>query len=124
MLKLKTKWFHKWIKKNSIADKLLLQTIENLSNNLSSIDLGSNLFKVRIPKQGKGKSSGFRTFVVYRESKMAIFIYGFSKNEKDNLDKNELQSFKKLAKDLSKIKKNEYSKLVKLGSFIDIEEEL
>ncbi len=67
MLKLTTKWFRKWTKKNSVSNKMLLQTIKNIDNNFNAISLGSNLFKVRISKQGKGKSSGYRTLVVYRK---------------------------------------------------------
>ena len=124
MLKLKTKWFHKWTKKNNISNEILLQTIKNIANSFNVISLGSNLFKVRVPKQGKGKSGGYRTLVVYRKSKTAIFVYGFAKNEKDNLEKDELKYFKKFAKDLLKINESEFTKLKKEGAFFDIEEEL
>jgi|TARA_B100001105_G_C22104766_1_gene320702 hypothetical protein len=48
--------------------------------------------------------------------------YGFSKNEKDNLDKYELKYFKKLAKDLLAIENSEYERLISLGNFKIIEE--
>ena len=35
MLKLKTKWFNKWAKKNSISDNILLKTLEDISKNLN-----------------------------------------------------------------------------------------
>jgi len=41
-----------------------------------------------------------------------IFIYGFSKNEKDNLDKDERKYFKKLAKELLGVDTKKYEKLV------------
>jgi hypothetical protein len=74
--------------------------IENASNNLGVSTLANGLLKVRIPKEGKGKSGSFRTILVYKKSDIAIFVYGFSKNEKDNLDEDELKYFKKLAKKL------------------------
>jgi len=120
MLKLKTKWFNKWAKKNAVADKSLQKTIENLSNNLGTTDLGSGLYKIRTPKLGQGKSGGFRTIVVFREADIAIFVYGFAKTDKDNLDKEELKYFKRLAKDLLKIESNKYSELIKQGSFISL----
>lgn len=49
MLKLKTKWFNKWAKKNSLSDKILLKTIENISKNLGTVNLGQGLYKVRTP---------------------------------------------------------------------------
>lgn len=122
MIKLKTKWFNKWSKKNNISDKKLLITLENISNGLGVVDLGGSLYKVRTPKIGQGKSGGFRTIVVFRDADIAIFVYGFSKNEKGNLDKEELKYFKKLAKDLLSIKRQEYKELEKLGDFISIKE--
>jgi len=122
VLKLKTKWFHKWAEKQTVTDQLLLDTIENVHNNLGSTNLGSGLFKVRTPKEGKGKSGGYRTFLVYKESEIALFVYGFAKNEKDNLAKNEVKYFRKLSKDLLAINMSEYRRLVSLGSFIKIED--
>lgn len=122
MLKLKTKWFNKWAKKHTVTDRLLLETIENVSNQLGVNNLGSGLFKIRTPKIGKGKRGGIRTFLVYKESEKAIFVYGFSKNKKDNLDKNELKYFKKLAKDLLAIENSEYERLISLDNFKVIEE--
>jgi len=77
-----------------------LEAITDLENGLSVADLGGNLYKLRVRKDGKGKSSGFRTIVVYRKEDRIIFLYGFGKNEKENIDKTELQYFKKLGKDL------------------------
>ena len=122
MLKLKTKWFNKWSKKNIVTDNKLLNAIEAVSNNLGIADLGGCLYKVRIPKSGQGKSGGFRTVVVFKKSDRAIFVYGFSKNEKDNLDKEELKYFKKLAKDLLEIDKKEFIKMEQLGDFISLKE--
>ena len=120
MLKLKTKWFNKWAKKNSIGDKVLCDTIQNISDNLGIVDLGAGLYKVRTATSGRGKSGGYRTIVVFRESDIAIFIYGFSKTEKDNLSKEELKNFKKLAKDLLSIGKQEYIRMTKSGELHSI----
>lgn len=122
VLKLKTKWFDKWTKKNSVSDGELLKTIENISNNLGTSDLGNGLYKTRMPRSGQGKSGGFRTIVVFKEAEIAIFVYGFSKNEKENLDKNELKYFKKLAKDLLKLNHQEIAEMEKEGSFICLKE--
>jgi len=120
MLKLKTKWFNKWAKKNAVSDKSLMKTIDNLSNNLGIAKLGKGLYKIRTPKLGQGKSGGFRTIIVYKKAEIAIFIYGFAKTDKDNLDKEELKYFSKFAKDLFNMHKHEFVKLEKQGNFISI----
>ena len=122
MLKLKTKWFNKWSKKNNITDDKLLKAMDSIHNSRGSVDLGGNLYKVRIPRSRQGKSGGFRTVVVFKESDRAIFLYGFSKNEKDNLDKEELRFFKKLGKDLLEIDKKEYLRMEQSGDFISLKE--
>ncbi len=120
MLKLKTKWFNKWAGKRNISDKCLIKTIENISDNLGVVDLGAGLIKVRTPKSGQGKRGGYRTILVYRKDDLAIFIYGFTKNEKKNLDKDELIYFKKLANDLLKLSDRKILELEREGSFIKI----
>ena len=121
MLRLKTRWFAKWAKKSFVSDAALLKTIQSLTNNLNTVDLGGGLFKVRTPRKGQGKSGSFRTLIVYRKGEIAIFVYGFSKSERDNLDKDELKDFKKLAKDLLRISPKEYLKQIELGNFIKLE---
>ncbi len=122
MLRLKTKWFHKWSEKNSISNKNLLKAIENISKNYGIVSLGGGLYKVRVARSGQGKRGSFRTIIVYKELDRAIFVYGFSKSEKDNLDREELKYFRKLAKDLLITKKSEYLKMIKSGDFFNIEE--
>lgn len=122
MIKLKTKWFNKWAKKNLVYDSVLQETIQLIPNKSNIADLGGGLYKVRTPKEGAGKSGGYRTLIVYKEKDRAIFVYGFSKSEKDNLDNKELIYLKKLANDLLKISKIELINLVKLGVFFRLEE--
>lgn len=124
MLKLKTKWFNKWSQKNQISDEKLLAALRNISNNIGTANLGGELYKVRVNKEGQGKSSGFRTIVVYRESEIAIFVFGFSKNVKSNLNKEELAEFKILSKNLLSMNKLEYQNLLAQGEFIYIKERL
>jgi len=100
MWKLCTKWFKKWARKAKLTNENLLESIENLDKGLSVANLGGNIYKVRVQCSGKGKRSGFRTIIAYKNEEMAIFLYGFAKNEKSNLDKTELTYFKKLGNDL------------------------
>lgn len=100
MHKLKTKWFNKWAKKQKLSDAQLLKAIEDMKNNLSSVNLGGGLFKVRVSSENAGKSSSFRTIMVYREDDRVVVVYGFMKKEQENLSKEELKSFKILSKDI------------------------
>ena len=120
MNKLKTKWIAKWAKKNRISDDQLIIAIDDLENNLSSSNLGSGLFKVRVASQDGGKSGGFRTLIVYKEKDRAVVVYGFAKNEQDNLSKSELLSFKTLSKDILNQSQEDLEMAIDKGVFIPL----
>ena len=48
--------------------------------------------------RGQGKRGGYRTIVVYRAGDRAIFLYGFSKSAKTDLERDELEDYQKLAR--------------------------
>jgi hypothetical protein len=58
------------------------------------------LFKKRIARTGQGKSGGFRTLVVTNHEDRWFFVFGFAKNERSNIDKDEKEALKKLASEL------------------------
>jgi hypothetical protein len=62
--------------------------------------LGGGLFKKRIARPGQGKRSGFRTLVATNRGDQWFFVFGFPKNERSNIDKNEEEALKKLAFEL------------------------
>jgi hypothetical protein len=119
--KLKTKWFAKWAKKNGIADLKLVETISNLESELSSTNLGANVFKVRVSRKSSGKSGGFRTILIFKENDKAVFVYGFAKNEEDNISSKELEYFKTLGKDLLRLNKQQLDAAIKSKALLEIE---
>ncbi len=121
MKNLSTKWFRKWAKNANLSNQTLLKAIINLEAGLSSPGLGNHLYKVRIKREHSGKSSGFRTIIVYKENDRAIFLYGFGKNEKENIDKVELRFFKKLGKDLLGLTADRLKKYVAQEILFDLE---
>jgi hypothetical protein len=120
MKKLATKWFKKWSKKVNLSSQTLMEAIENLEHGLSTADLGAHLHKVRVKRSSKGKRSGFRTVVVYRKEDRAIFLYGFSKNEKANIDASELAYFKKLGRDLLSLDADQLNQYIEQQILFDL----
>jgi len=71
------------------------------ANPEAGVALGGGLRKVRIPREGGGKSGGYRTIYVLGGAHMPIFLVTvFAKNEKDNLTKAEQAAAVELAKAL------------------------
>ncbi len=88
---LKTKGLARFARRERIADKSLRETIERAARGLVDADLGGGLIKQRIARPGQGRSGGFRVIVAYQAKGRAVFLYGFAKNERDNIDPDELQ---------------------------------
>lgn len=122
MDKLVTKWFLRWVRKTDLSNVFLEEALANLEKGLSVADLGKNLYKVRVKREGQGKSSGYRTIVVYREKKRAIFLYGFAKNEMENLTSKELHYFQKLGNDLLKLNRSQIEIAIKDNVLFDLED--
>lgn len=67
----------------------------------AGVSLGGGLRKVRVAREGGGKSGGYRTVYVFGGSHVPIFLVTvFAKNEKDNLGKAEQAELIALSKAL------------------------
>jgi hypothetical protein len=96
----KTKTFTPFADKAGISDVALCRAVTDAERGLAAADLGGGVIKRRIARSGQGKSGGFRALIVFRVGTRAIFVHGFAKNEKDNIEKDELLALKKLAAEL------------------------
>ena len=94
----KTKWFARFARNERIADKSLCEAIERAGRGLVDADLGGGLIKQRVARPGQGRSGGYRMIVAYRVKERAIFLFGFAKNERENINADELRFLRELAK--------------------------
>jgi len=82
---LKTKWFARFSRRVRIGDQALCEAIQRAESGLIDADLGGNVIKQRVARPGQGRSGGHRVLIAYRRGYRSIFIYGFAKNELDNI---------------------------------------
>jgi len=80
-----------------LDDRRLCEAIARAERGAIDADLGSHLIKQRVARPGGGRSGGPRTVIAYRAAQRSVFLYGFAKNERDNIDDREL-ALKKLAR--------------------------
>ena len=88
----KTKEFVRFARKEKISDGDLCAAIERAERGLIDAALGGGLIKQRIPRKGQGRSGGFRTIIAFRRGDRSFFLYGFAKNEMDNIDDDDLRA--------------------------------
>jgi hypothetical protein len=93
----KTKWFTRFARREGISDKTLREAIERAEQGIVDADLGGGLIKQRVARQSQGRSGGFRTIIAYQAKRRAVFLYGFAKNERDNISPAELLSLRDIA---------------------------
>ena len=84
-------------------------------------DYGGGVIKQRIARPNEGKSGGYRSVILYHRGDKAFFVYGFPKNERENIDDAEEQAFKELAKVLFALSDNEIAKLVKTRVYEEVQ---
>lgn len=74
------------MKQHGLVDHDLCLAVLEMSRGLVDADLGGGLLKKRLARIGQGKRGGFRTIVASRRAGHWFFLYGFAKNDRDNLD--------------------------------------
>jgi len=71
------------------------------ANPEAGVPLGGGLRKVRVARDGGGKSGGYRTLFVFGGAHVPLFLVGvFAKTEKGNLTRSEQAHLVQLAKTL------------------------
>ena len=120
MIIYKTRWFDRWAHKQDLDDLSLCTTVEEMIAGLYDADLGGGLFKKRIARSGEGKRSGFRTLIASNKGNRWIFVFGFPKNERSNIDKDEERALKSLATELLSLTPEDLAKEVLENKLIEV----
>jgi len=92
-----TKWFARFARKERINEEDLCDAVERAGRGSIDANLGGGLIKQRVARAGGGRSSGFRMVLAFRAAERSVFLYGFAKNERENIGDRELADLKKLA---------------------------
>lgn len=118
----KTRWFDRWARKQDIGAAVLCRAVQEMSAGRYEADLGGGLLKKRIARPGQGKSGGFRTLVATNRGDRWIFVFGFSKNVRSNIDNDEEEALKKLAAHLLSLKAQTLDNAKRAGELIEVDD--
>ena len=117
----KTRWFDRWARKEGLSTASLCAAVNEMSDGLIDADLGGGLVKKRIGRLGQGKSGGYRTLVATNKGIRWVFVFGFPKNERSNIDKDETEALKKLAAHLLSLTAQAVVKAQSAGELIKVD---
>lgn len=116
----KTRWFDRWARKQELTTPILCAAVREMTAGLYDADLGGGLLKKRIARTGQGKSGGFRTLVATNKGNRWVFMYGFPKNERSNIDKDEGEALKRLAAHLLSLTAQALGKAQHAGELMEV----
>jgi hypothetical protein len=118
----KTKAFNRW-SSVLITDQALHQTVIETKQGLVDANLGGNVFKKRVAIAGRGKRGGARTIIAIQLKNRWFFVFGFNKNERDNISSDELKYLQQLARDLLSLNDQQLEIGVNAGELLEVESE-
>jgi hypothetical protein len=98
----------------------LCKVVSEITSGLIQADLGGGVYKQRVGRPGQGKSGGFRTILFFRAHKRILFVFGYAKKDKANLDTNELKALRELAKEFLEYDEANITTLLKTGALSEI----
>jgi hypothetical protein len=76
-----------------------------------------------VARAGKGRSGGYRTLIAYRSKSRAIFMFGFAKNELDNIDDEQLATLREAAGIWLKADDGTIEKNLAVGNLLEVKDE-
>lgn len=119
----KTKHFSRWAAKAGITDAVLSVALQEMKKGLIDADLGGGIIKKRVALPGKGKRGGARTLLATNKNDRWFYVYGFEKNEKDNVTTKELDALKLLAGDLLNLSAEQITEAISSGVLLEVKHE-
>ena len=117
---LKTRTFNRWLRKTLLTDAALLKAIDEMEQGLVDADLGGNLYKKRVALPGRGKSGSTRTLIATNRQNRWFFMFGFEKNDKENITQAELAYLQEVAQIFLGYSSDELQLAIDKGEFLEV----
>lgn len=83
-------------------------------------ELGGGLIKQRVARAGQGKSGGFRTVIAFRRGERSVFLYGFAKSERANIDHDEFEALREVARTYLKLEPKRIEAAIAAGELMEV----
>lgn len=115
-----TRWFSRWARKQGLSAKALCAAVAEIQQGLYEADLGGGLVKKRVARPGQGKSGGFRTLIATNRGDRWIFVFGFPKNVRSNIDQTEDAALKLLSAKLLALSVRDLRTAVEAGELLEV----
>jgi hypothetical protein len=116
----KTKTLARFTRQNGVSDHGLVEAVQRAVRGLIDADLGGQLIKQRVARPGQGKRGGFRLLVGFGPHR-SVFLFGFAKNERENIEDAELKTLREIAGSFLKANDEQIAQALKDGTLIEVQ---
>lgn len=114
--------FRHFARKERISDRVLREAVSRAEAGQIDADLGGGVIKQRVARPGEGRSKGFRTIILFRQSERAFFVYGFAKSDRASLRQDEERAFKEAAKHVLSLSDAQLEALIARDHFEEVDD--
>ncbi len=116
----KTKTLARFARQHRISDESLVEAVHRAMRGLIDADLGGQIIKQRVARPGEGKRGGFRMLIGIGPER-AVYLFGFAKNERENISNAELLTLREIAGAFLKASKGELANALAEGTLIEVQ---
>lgn len=120
MTVLQTRWFSRWARKQGLSARALCAAVAEIQRGLYEADLGGGLVKKRVARPGQSKSGGFRTLIATNRGDRWIFVFGFPKNVRSNIEQTEEAALKLLSAKLLALSARDLKTTLEAGELLEV----
>ncbi|MDE1157866.1 MAG: type II toxin-antitoxin system RelE/ParE family toxin [Neorhizobium sp.] len=111
----KTSWFAKAARKARISDRALIEAIRQVERGQAD-DLGGGIFKKRL------NENRHRSIILAKAGEFWVYAYLFAKQDRANIEDDELLAFRRLADLYRQKTKDDLAKELAAGALVEIME--
>lgn len=109
------------MRKSHVTDADIVDAAQEMVQGLIDANLGGHLVKKRVALRGRGKSAGARTIVATKFEQRWVFLFGFEKNERSNIDASELEVLQELAASLLDLDQKAIAVAINAGQLFQLQ---
>lgn len=110
----------RWLRRSPLSERELCAAVREMLAGLIDADLGGRVFKKRVAAPGRGKRGGCRLLIGSNLDDRWFFLFGFEKNERDDLSDRELAALQKLAAALLRLDTAALQQQLDTGTLLEI----
>ena len=111
-----TRWFARWANQQGLSNGALCRAAHEMAKGLYEASLCGHLLKKRIARPGGGKSGGFRALVATDFGSLWFVLYGFAKNDLEDVEPVDIEGYRIWANELVELPLHKLLDLQERGS--------